>query len=199
MKISWGSADAEIKKDGFVKGLFLGLIVLTVNIGSFYYIMSMAKQSPVLILLGTYALTILLPLVVITLFVLNARGKNGGYFTFKQAVTSVFIMTLTSYGILLIGRDALFVKLVEPNMAAKISKVMSDSRIVKEKAEGLNADQINKDIIEKKQNYDLQGENNSLLIIENIPENILMLFVLAILFAAVFKKERPFLAEKAVG
>ena len=198
MKISWGSADAEIKKDGFVKGLFLGIIVLTVNICSFYYILSMAKQSPVLILLGTYALTVLLPLVVITLFVLNARGKNGGYLTFKQVVISVFIMTLTSYGILLIGRDALFVKLIEPNMATKISKVMSDSRIAKEKAEGLTTDQINKDIIDKKQNYDLQGENNNLLIIENIPENILMLFVLAILFAAIFKKERPILVEKTV-
>jgi hypothetical protein len=198
MKISWGTVDAEIKKNGFIKGLFLGLIVLTVNIGSFYYIIGMAKQSPVLILSGTYALTVLVPLVVIALFVLNARSKNGGYFTFKQVVISVFIMTLTSYGILLIGRDALFSKFVEPDMATKISKVMSDSRISKEKVEGVSTDRINKDIIEKKQNYDFRGENNNLLIVENIPENILMLFVLAILFAAAFKKDPPVLVEKTI-
>lgn len=199
MKISWGSSNAGIRKEGFVKGIFLGLIVLAGNIGSFYYIMNMAKSSSVLILLGAYALTILIPLGAIVLFMMNARKKNGGYWSFKQAVTSAFIMFITSYVILTLGRDMLFAKLVEPNMASKIGKVMIDSRIAKDKAEGSTPDQINKDITEQKKNYNMQTESSSLPLIENIPENILMLFVLSIIFAAIFKKEPPLVvAEETI-
>jgi Protein of unknown function (DUF4199) len=129
----------------------------------------------------------------------NARKKNGGYWSFKQAVTSAFIMFITSYVILTIGRDMLFTKLVEPNMASEIGKVMIDSRIAKDKAEGSTPDQINKDITEQKKNYNMQTESSSLPLIENIPENILMLFVLSIIFAAIFKKDPPLIvAEETI-
>ncbi|MFI5158925.1 MAG: DUF4199 domain-containing protein [Sphingobacteriales bacterium] len=198
MAIKFGGVESTIKKKGFIKGLFLGLIVVAMHIASFYYMTGTVDAHPLLVLPGSFIFTIVIPLIFIVVFILNIRKSIGGYWSFRQAVTAIFIMLFTSYIMLAIGRDILFVKLVEPNMAQKIGAVMMESRMRKDQLDGMPQAQIIRDLASEKKNFNLQTDNGQWAIVESIPENILITFVLAVMLSAVFKKERPYLAEKTV-
>ncbi|MHB8207391.1 DUF4199 domain-containing protein [Mucilaginibacter sp.] len=196
MGFKLGGVDSNVKKKGLVKGLILGCIVVILNILSFYYMTGTVESHPLLVLPGSFILTIVIPLITIILFTLNIRGSIGGYWSFRQAVTAIFIMLFTTYIMLTIGRDILFVKLVEPNMVQKIGAVMVESRMRKDQLDGMSSAQIIQDLAFEKKNFSVQVDNGQWAIVESIPENILITFVLAIMLAAIFKKERPFLVEK---
>jgi len=198
MAFKLGGVDSGVKKKGLVKGLFLGCIVVVVNILSFYYMTGTVESHPLLVLPGSFILTIVIPLITIILFTLNIRKSVGGYWSFRQAVTAIFIMLFTTYIMLTVGRDILFVKMVEPNMVQKIGAVMVESRMLKDKLDGMPQAQITQDLAFEKKNFSVQVDNGQWAIVESIPENILITFVLAVILSAVFKKERPFLVEKTV-
>ena len=198
MAFKLGGVDSGIKKKGLVKGLILGCIVVVVNILSFYYMTGTVESHPLLVLPGSFILTIVIPLITIILFTLNIRKSIGGYWSFRQAVTAIFIMLFTTYIMLTIGRDILFVKLVEPNMVQKIGGVMVESRMLKDRLDGMPQAQITQDLAFEKKNFSVQADNGQWAIVESIPENILITFVLAVMLSAIFKKERPFLVEKTV-
>ena len=170
---------------------------MVVNILSFYYMTGTVESHPLLVLPGSFILTIVIPLITIILFTLNIRKSIGGYWSFRQAVTSIFIMLFTTYIMLTIGRDILFVKLVEPNMVQKIGAVMVESRMRKDQLDGMSQAQITQDLAFEKKNFNVQADNGQWAIVESIPENILITFVLAVMLSAIFKKERPYLVEKA--
>jgi hypothetical protein len=198
MAIKLGGVDSGIKKKGLVKGLILGCIVVIVNILSFYYMTGTVESHPLLVLPGSFIFTIVIPLIAIILFTLSIRKSIGGYWSFRQAVTAIFIMLFTTYIMLTIGRDILFVKLVEPNMVQKIGAVMMESRMRKDQLDGMSSAKIIQDLAFEKKNFSVQVDNGQWAIVESIPENILITFVLAIILSAVFKKEPPFLVEKKV-
>ena len=198
MAFKLGGVDSGVKKKGLVKGRFLGCIVVVVNILSFYYMTGTVESHPLLVLPGSFILTIVIPLITIILFTLNIRKSVGGYWSFRQAVTAIFIMLFTTYIMLTVGRDILFVKMVEPNMVQKIGAVMVESRMLKDKLDGMPQAQITQDLAFEKKNFSVQVDNGQWAIVESIPENILITFVLAVILSAVFKKERPFLVEKTV-
>lgn len=195
MAIKFGGVESEIKKKGFIKGLFLGVIVVAMHIVSFYYMTGTVHAYPLQVLPASFIFTIVIPLIFIIAFTLNIRKSVGGFWSFRQAVTAIFIMLFTTYVMLTIGRDMLFVKLAEPNMAQKIGAVMMESRMRKEQLDGIPQAQISRDLASEKKNFDIQVNNGSWAIIQSIPENILIIFVLAIMLSAVFKKERPVLVE----
>jgi hypothetical protein len=196
MAIKLGGVDSEVKKKGLIKGLFLGLIVVIMNIVSFYYLTGTVESHPLLVLPASFIFTIVIPLIAVILFTLDIRKSIGGYWSFRQAATAIFIMLFTTYILLTIGRDILFVKLVEPNMVQKIGAVMVESRMRKDQLDGMTQAQITKDLAFEKATFNVPVDNNPMLIVESIPENILVIFVLAIILTAIFKKERPVLVEE---
>jgi hypothetical protein len=199
MAIKLGGVDNEVKKKGFIKGIFLGLIVVIGNILSFYYMVNTVQAHPLLVLPGSFIFTILIPLISIILFTLNIRKSIGGFWSFRQAVTAMFIMVFTTFTILTVGRDLLFVKLVEPNMVQKIGAVMMQSRMEKDQLDGMTPAQIDKDLAFEKTNFNVKADNDPMAIVRSIPENILIIFVLAVMLAAIFKKEQPLLNTDSIG
>jgi len=197
MAIKFGGVESDIKKKGFIKGIFLGVIVAIMHIASFYYMTSTVDSHPLLVLPGSFVFTIVIPLIVIILFILNIRKSIGGYWSFRQAVTAIFIMLFTTYILLTIGRDILFVKLAEPHMVQKIGAVMIESRARKDQLDGMPPAQIAKDVVVTKSNFNIPANVNTYdVIASNLPENIILTFILAILFTAIFKKDRPILQEE---
>jgi len=98
---------------------------------------------------------------------------------------------------LAIGRDILFVKLVEPHMVQKIGAVMIRSRELKDKFDGMTPAQIDKDLVVTKQNFNIPPNVSPLsVVLSNLPENIILTFVLAIIFTAIFRRERPTIQER---
>jgi len=200
MAIKLGGVENEIKKKGLIKGVFLGLIVVMMHIASFYYMTTTVHSHPLLVLPGSFIFTIIIPLIFIILFIFNIRKSIGGYWSFRQAATAIFIMLFTTYIFLTIGRDILFVKLVEPHMVQKIGAVMIESRTRKDQLDGMTAAEVTKDLVVTKANFNFPATINPWAVIEsNLAENIILIFVLAIIFTAIFKKDPPILNHDSIG
>jgi len=183
------SIDSQIRKSGFVRGLFLGCIVLALSIASYYFIVNIVKE-PWEDLLVPYILSMIIPLLLIVFFALTIRKKLGGYWSFKQAVTGTFIVIFTSYIILTIGRDFIFAKVIEPDMIQKLETAMLNSSTTMYKKQGFSQAQINSQIAERKQGFEGQKTVSTGTIIQNFIINTMLLFVLAIVLAALLKRER---------
>ena len=196
MAIKFGGVESGIKKKGFIKGIFLGLIVVAMHIASFYYMTGTVEWHPLLVLPASFVFTIIIPLAFIIAFIFNIRKSIGGYWSFRQAATAIFIMLFTTYVMLTIGRDILFVKLAEPHMVQKIGAVMIRSRELKDKFDGMTPAQIDKDLVVTKQNFNIPPNVNPwTVVLSNLPENIILTFVLAIIFTAIFRRERLAIRE----
>ncbi len=184
------SIDSRVRKGGLIRGLVLGFIVLALSIVSFYFITS-ASTTPVMALVVLYGFSTIIPLAAAIYFAFNLRNTVGGYLTFKQAVTGVFVMVLTSYVLLVIGRDLAFVKLAEPDMAQKTETAMLKNSADMYKQQGIPQAKIDTKIAEMRKQFG-DGQGTSIGgIVTNFVENIILLFVLAILIGAISKKESP--------
>ena len=189
--------DKQLRKDAIIKGIILGAIVLTLSIFSFYFITGLTKNMS-LIVGGPYIFSVILPVTITTLFCMNMRKKIGGYWTFRQAVTGIFIMFLISYAILTIGRDLVFAKFIKPDMVQKTEAVMLNVRYQSLKMSGASDKEIKSQEDELRKEIELQKNPGVMPIVQNYMINMIMLFVLAIIFAAIFKKEPPYIIETPV-
>src|ERR1700733_7050051 len=95
-------------------GIALGFILLALGIFS-YYLITRVTTSPVLFVAIPIFFSLFIPIFLTVFFCFNGRKKLGGYWTFKQATTGIFIMFLVAYLIQFIGKDIVFNKFIEPN------------------------------------------------------------------------------------
>jgi len=180
--------DQQLRKNAIIKGLMLGAIVLALSIFSFYFITGLTKTMS-LIVAGPYFFSVIFPIIFIVLFCLNMRKKLGGYWTFRQAVTAIFIMFMVSYAILAIGRDLIFAKFIEPDIVPKTEAVMMNVRYQSLKISGASDKEIKSQEDELRKEIESQKNPGIMPVVQNYMINIIMLFVLAIIFAAILKKE----------
>jgi hypothetical protein len=177
----------RLRTNAIIKGLILGVILLAGSIFSYYLITSLT-QKPWLIVFGPYFFAILLPLFVTIGFCMDMRRRLGGYWSLRQAITAIFIMFITCYILLSIGRDLIFAKTIEPDMQAKTQLAMVSVRTQALKAGGASQTEINNQVAELKKGFTMDNSADAGSIIQNYVINFLMLFVVAIIFGAVFKK-----------
>ena len=183
--------NGRLRKNAIIKGLILGVILLAGSIFSYHLITSFT-QTPWLIVFGPYFFAILLPLFVTIGFCMDMRRRLGGYWSLRQAITAVFIMFITCYILLSIGRDLVFAKTIEPNMQPKTEAVMLRVKAQALKAGGASQTEINKQIAELKKEFTMDNSSDVGTIIQSYLINFLMLFVVAIIFGAIFKKPAPY-------
>jgi|GEM_PF-768649 len=186
--------DKQLRTNAIIKGIILGVILLASSIFSYYLITSLTKTSW-LIIAGPYFFSILIPIILIALFCVNMRKKQGGYWGFKASVTAIFIMFMVCYAILTIGRDLVFAKLIEPDMAQKTQAVMLNVKAEQLKIGGASQTEINSQITELKKEF-AAASPGGLSIVQDYVTNIIFLFAIAVVFAAIFKKEPPYTIEK---
>jgi hypothetical protein len=183
--------NGQLRKSAIIKGLILGVILLAGNIFSYYLITSLT-QTPWLIIFGPYFFAILLPLLVTIGFCMDMRRRLGGYWSLRQAVTAVFIMFIACYILLSIGRDLVFAKVVEPDMQSKTEVVMIRVKGQALKAGGASPAEIKRQLTDLKKDFTLDNSTDVGTIIQSYLFNILMLFALAVIFGAIFKKPAPY-------
>jgi len=187
------SLEQKIRKTFIKNGLLLGGILLALSIFSFYFITTISK-SPVLFVAGPIIFTLVIPIIVVVIICYYGRKKIGGYWTFKQATTGIFIMFLIGYAIQIIGRDLIFAKLVEPHMIEKTEVAFMDASAAIRKQPGVNQQQIDKNVQDIRKNFDNEKNGTIGKTVQDIVISILFIFVLALIFAALFKREAPLYA-----
>lgn len=186
------NVNKQLKINAVIKGVILGAVLLASSIFSYYLITALTKSSW-LIITGPYLFSIIIPIIIIAFFCIDMRKKLGGYWGFKQSVTAIFIMFMVCYGILTIGRDLIFARLIEPDMAQKTQAVMLNVRAEQLKISGANQTEINKQLTELKKEFAVTP--GAFSIVQDYLTNIIFLFAIAVVFAAIFKKEPPYATE----
>jgi len=175
----------------FVKyGLLLGLILTALSILSFYFI-TVISHSPVLFVASPLVFSMVIPIAVVILFCFYGRRKIGGYWTFRQATTGIFIMFLAAYIVQTVGRDLIFARLIEPHMIEKTEKAFMEAAAQIRKQPGANLKQLDQNEADVKKNFADQKNVTFGKVAQGFIFSILFIFVLALIFAALFKRDPP--------
>lgn len=178
--------ERKIKINGVKNGLLLGIVYSAIEIFYFYYITKMAGSAFMLIS-GRVVFPLLLPILSVIYFCLNTRKKIGGFWTFKQATTGIFIMLCVAYIVYSLGVSLLFNRVIEPNNIQKTEAAIVSKKAAIMKQSGAKQKDIDAAIADTKKDF---GEDKPASLFYIIFENamaILFLFVIAILFASMIR------------
>src|ERR1700748_1582314 len=130
-----------LRKYAIINGLLLGLILLALNIISFYLITTVVS-SPIGVIGVPYLFSIILPIPFAIIFCYKLRVQVGGFWELRKAVSGIFVMFIVAYLVIFAGRDLIFAHLIEPKMNTKIENVLLAATPVALKKSGANESQI---------------------------------------------------------
>jgi len=177
----------DLKKHSLMNGVTLGLILLAFNIISFYLITSIVK-SPIGVIGVPYLFSVILPIPVAIIFCYRLRVQMKWEWNFRIATSGLFIMFLTAYFIIFIGRDQIFARIIEPQMSTKIENVLLNATPVALKKSGANDKQIAEKQKEIRTQFSAQDHITVGQEIESQLISIMFIFIIALIFGALFKR-----------
>jgi len=180
----------KIARDNALKfGLYLGAIGILIGLAVYFF-------NPFLLFtnLPFIFLIILITIALEVYFCVELRKSLGGFWNFKLAFSSIFIMLLISAVLSIIYQTLLF-KVIDKELPEKIrnstlemvKKIYSDA--------GITGDKYDKGIQET--NDRLKDLGSPVYLLKNFFMGILVNTILALILAAIFKKEKPIFSTSA--
>ncbi len=177
-----------MQKKAVVNGLIYGAILLIVGIIAVHFLVSTTSMTVIFAFSGF--LTFLIPVGVAIPFTLNLRKNAGGYWNLRQATTAIFVMFLTAYVVYSAGNfiySRAIDKTINQRVTENIIKVTADFA----SRQNLPQEQIDEKIDQMRENMEA-GKNPSLShIVQSFIFSVIFIFIGALIFAAIFKRERP--------
>lgn len=177
----------KIRINGVKFGLVLGVIVTVLSLISYYFVIS--TQSPALFVAAPIFFSVFIPIFCVVFLCFTARKSIGGYWSFKQATTGIFVMFLVAYLIQFIAKDIVFDKVIEPTSSQKtaLAAINAKQKIMQEK--GMSSQAIDQETGKLKK--DLQQISHTTIggTIQGFVISILFVFLFALIFAALFKRD----------
>ncbi|MEH6306015.1 DUF4199 domain-containing protein [Olivibacter sp. CPCC 100613] len=177
-----------LRKEGAKLGIGLGILMIVLTIIPMYYYAS--SSSFWMVIIGPVITGFFLPLVLAILFTFRLRRKIGGYWSFRQAVIGVFFMLLVASVISSIS-GFVFEKYVEPDMRERYMRNIANNSIEYMEKSGADAEQIDAQLEKIDEQIEKAGEVNVVNSLRGLLISIIVVFVIALIFGALFKKERP--------
>src|ERR1700754_1603276 len=176
----------RLRVTGIIFGLLLGVALTVLSIISFYIILS--ASSVVIISSVPFIFSVLLPVLLVVVLCFNFRKRVGGFWIMREAATGIFIMFFVAFIMQFILRDQFFAKVIEPHMIEKTQVAMTNSVSKFLKSNKTSPDIIKKKLDEIQSEFEAQKETTLRKQIQGFGISIIFIFVLAIIFAAFFKK-----------
>lgn len=174
----------NLNKTAINNGLIIAAISIFIQLISYYVMPSMLAS------LWFGATVGIISIVIYVMFTLDLRKKVGGYWTFREALKGIFLMALVA-GIVAQIFNLAYYKFVEPGAFDKISGFMNES--LRSNFEKMNMDEvmIDEQLIKAEENLKAQYNPTVVQFFKTLGIAILIEFVMSLIFAAIFKKERP--------
>jgi len=179
--------EQKIKKNAVNSGLLLGVIMLVLSIFTFYFITSLTTNFW-LVAFAPIIFSILLPIVIVVFFCIDLRKKIGGFWTFKQATTGIAIMFFMVFVVQVLGRDLLFAKVIEPEMAQKMQTAIINATTGMMEKSGADQTAVDEKTASIQKQFDSQTNPTIAKTVTGYAIAIVMIFVLALIFGAIFKR-----------
>lgn len=182
----------ELKKGGAVNGLIFGMIVLLAGIISVYMLANTANFA--LVVATPLVVSLLVPLAAAVFLTLNLRKRIGGYWTLRQATTGIFIMFIVAYTFSTVG-NFVFYEISGPGLKAETKENLVKVTTSFLERQGANQDEIDASVDKVNAGFAESVELSTGQIIQGYLQAIIIIFVAALIFAAIFKKEPPVFAR----
>lgn len=178
----------DAKKIALTNGLIWTAINIFIFLATYY---AMPK------LFGSFSFSIISFLISIGLaiyFILDIRKKIGGYWSFKEALSNIFIMFFVQYLLY-----TLFVlgygKWIEPGYVEHMREISLNATVeVAERFGGGNQETIDQMIAEAEKRVEKSLNPGLTDFLQATGIAVILYFVGALIFAAIFKRQRPVFA-----
>lgn len=174
----------NLNKIAVGNGFVIALVTVAAQLASYYFFPALMGS------MGYGFLIMFLTLIVFVLLTLDMRKKIGGYWDFKEALKSIFLMAFTA-GIVSAIFNLLYYKFVEPNALEKIQGYVVDGLTATYERLNLSQDEIDKNIGTVEESMQAQYNPTVSQFAKTLFIAILVEFVMSLIFAAIFKKEPP--------
>lgn len=176
------------KKIAFINGLIWAVINIFILLAVYYAMPN---------LLGNMAfavVTFVISLGLAIYFVLDLRKKIGGYWSFREALSNIFIMFFVQHLVYTLFVLA-FGKFIEPSYAHHMREITLNTSVeMAETFGGGNQEVIDQMIEEAEKSVEKQLNPSFSDFSLALGIAVIMYFVGALIFAAIFKRERPMFA-----
>jgi hypothetical protein len=178
----------NLNKAATNNGLIIGVIGTMLGIVTYYVAPAMMGSM-------FYGITLtLISLVLYIIFTLDLRKKIGGYWTFREALKGIFLMSFVA-GILTMAVNFVFYKFIEPGAFEKISGYVSTGLSSTYSKMGMDQDTIDKTVAKALEAMKGQFDPGIKDLIRNLVVGVLIQFIMSMIFAAIFKKNPPIFAS----
>jgi hypothetical protein len=165
-------------------GLFIGGISAVLNILIYYIYPQMMGNT----LYGIFMMFIAMGLY--TFFTIDLRKKIGGFWSFKEALKGIFLMSFIA-GLLSTFVNFVFYKFIEPGAFEQISGIIIENLSVTYEKLGMDQDTIDKTIEKVLESMKSQFNPSFVDLLKTLGIGVLIQFIMSLIFAAIFKKEQP--------
>jgi hypothetical protein len=176
----------KIRKAGAINGVIFGIIFLVLGIFLFYFVTSMTTSFWMITIVGPIGITFLIPIGVAIWLCFDLRKKIGGFWSFRQATTGIFIMFFVCYLVSTTGNLG-FSTLIEPEMTTKMKTVYANATTQMMTKQGVDQEKIDKQVADLDSKFEDPRSPGKLA--KGLAISIIFDFVFALIFAAFFKKE----------
>ncbi|MEO6523761.1 MAG: DUF4199 domain-containing protein [Mucilaginibacter sp.] len=184
--------EQKIRKNAVTNGLIFGVIFLVLGIFLFYFVTSMTNNFWMITIVGPIGITFLIPLAISIWLCFDLRKKIGGFWNFRQATTGIFIMFFVSYLLSTIGSLG-FGTFIEPDQMSKMKTVYASATSDYMKKQGVDQEKIDKQTADMESKFEDNRTPGKLA--KGLGIAIIIDFVIALIYAAFFKKEKPLAVE----
>jgi len=170
-------------------GLVLGLVFFVFGI-ILLYLISGSESFMVSIIAYPIIFQLVIPIIAVIFLCINLRKQIGGFWTFKQALKGIFLMFFVGWAFsfcLNLG----YTKLIDRNITSNMQERIKESSAAFMKKQNIEAEKIDSEMEKMDEQFVKQNELSVKTVFRNITIAIPVIFVLAIIFAAIFKRDRP--------
>lgn len=169
-----------------------GLIWAAINIALFLVIYYVKAD-----LMGSFAFSAIQMLIGIGLavyFCIDMRKQIGGYWSFKDALGSIFLMFVVQ-AVIVYFFTILFGKFIEPGYVVKMKEITQHTATAMLEKVGMDQEKIDQAIAEMDKKSESQFNPGFVDVLKSLGFIAFSYFIGALIFAAIFKKDRPVFAS----
>ncbi|MXV15030.1 DUF4199 domain-containing protein [Hufsiella ginkgonis] len=177
----------EIRKNALSNGVIIGIIILVMSIVLLYLMSSWVSMMALAVSGG---LTFVVYILCAIFFSIDLRKKVGGFWSFRQAVSGIFIMFLVATIVSTIG-NYIFTQFIEKDLTVKMVENIKTATSNFMSNQGVDQATIDQKMSEM--DVDMAGKLHPTAMdyVKNLLTSVIVMFICALIFAAIFKKERP--------
>ena len=178
----------NLNKAASTNGVIIGILSTVIGVVTYYVFPS---------LLGSMSFgigTLVVSLLIYVFFTIDLRKKIGGFWTFKEALKGIFLMSFIA-GLIYSLANVVFYKFIEPGAFEKIAGFMESGMSQTFENMGMEQEKIDEAVAKQIEGIKAQYDPTFAQFFKNLGIAVIIQFVMSLIFAAIFKKESPVFAS----